>query len=91
VATKVVSLNPTHDEVYLIQHYEIKLSVTGDMSVVFSRSSCFLTNKTDRHLITEILLKVGFNTITITLTLIDIFNIPESSIVLTLYLTLTCF
>ena len=49
--TKVVSSNPTHDELYSIQYYVIKFSVTCDRSVVFS------TNKT------EILLKVALNTI----------------------------
>jgi len=36
--------------------------------VVFSRYSRFPPNKTDRHDITEILLKVALNTITLTLT-----------------------
>jgi len=39
------------------------LSVTCDMSVVFSQYSGFFINKTDRHYITEILLKVALNTI----------------------------
>ena len=47
-----------------VQHYIFcmwySLSVTCDRSVVFSGSS---TNKTDRHDITEILLKVVLNTI----------------------------
>ena len=47
-------------EVYSIQHYVIKLSVTCD-SRWFSPVSS--TNKTDRHDITEILLKVALNTI----------------------------
>jgi len=55
IATNV-SLNPTHGEVYLMQHYVI-VSVTCNMSVVSS------TNKTDRNNITEILLKVTLNTI----------------------------
>jgi hypothetical protein len=38
-------------------------SVTRDRSVVFSGYSVFPTNKTDRHNITEILLKVALNTI----------------------------
>jgi len=33
---KVVSLNPPHDEVYSIQHYVIKYSVTCRMLVVFT-------------------------------------------------------
>jgi hypothetical protein len=47
--------------VYSIQYYVISLSVTCDRSVVSS------TNKTDRHDITEILLKVALNTITLNL------------------------
>ena len=39
------------------------MSVTCDRSVVFSRYSGFLHKKTDRHDITEILLKVALNTI----------------------------
>jgi hypothetical protein len=39
ITTKVVSLNPVHVKVYLIQHC---LSVTCDRSVVFSAYSSFL-------------------------------------------------
>jgi hypothetical protein len=61
IPTKVVSCNPTHGEVYSIQHYVIKfVSVTCGRTVVSS------TNKTDRHDITEILLKVPLITITLT-------------------------
>ena len=63
ITTKVVSLNPVHGKVYLIQHYVIKyvsdLRQVGD----FLRVLWFSTNKTDRHDITEILLKVAFNII----------------------------
>jgi hypothetical protein len=41
ITSNVVSLNPVHGEVYLIQHYEISLSVTYDRSVVFSGYSGF--------------------------------------------------
>ena len=41
ITANVVSLNPVHGEVYLIQHYEISLSVTYDRSVVFSGYSGF--------------------------------------------------
>jgi hypothetical protein len=41
-----------------------KLSVTCDRLVVFSRYSGFPTNKTDCHVITEILWKVALNTTT---------------------------
>jgi hypothetical protein len=39
------------------------LSVTCKKSVIFSGSSGFPSNKTDRHDIAEILLKVALNTI----------------------------
>jgi len=42
ITTKAVSLNSAHSEVYSIPHYVIK----------------FVTNKTDRHNLMEILLKV---------------------------------
>ena len=60
ISTKGVILIPVHGEVYLIQHYVIKLSVICDRSVVFSGYS---TNKTDCHDITEILLKVALITL----------------------------
>ena len=63
--TKVVSSKPVHAEVYSTQHYVINFSVTCDVSVVFFVS---ITNKTDRHDITEIFLKAGLNTIALTLT-----------------------
>ena len=59
-------------EVYSIQHSVIKF--VSDTLVLAGRwfSTCTLvssTNKTDRHNITEILLKVALNTITLTLEL----------------------
>jgi hypothetical protein len=58
ITTKVVSLNPTQ----AIQHYVIKFSVTTGWW--FSPGTLVFTiNKTDRHDITEILLKVTLNTI----------------------------
>ena len=58
ITTEVVSLNPVHGEVYLMQHYVRKL--VGDFWQVdgFLRVLVSSTNKTDRHDITEILLKV---------------------------------
>ena len=64
ISTKVVSSNPTHGQVYSIQHYLISLSMTCHRLVVFSDTTVSSTNKTDRHNITEILLKVVLNTIT---------------------------
>jgi len=58
--TKVVSSNPVHGEISSIQHYVIKF-VSDFGHVWFSPVSS--TNKTDRHEITEILLKVALNTI----------------------------
>jgi hypothetical protein len=59
----VVRSNLLNGEVYSIQHYVINLSVTCNRSVVFSG---FPNNKTDCHDITEILLKVALNIITLT-------------------------
>ena len=53
ITTSVVSLNPSHGNVYSIQHY--------------GRSVVSSTSKADRHDIIEILLKVAFNPITLTL------------------------
>ena len=53
ITTKVVSLNPAHDEVYVLD------TTLCGRSVVISGCSVSTTNKTDRHDITEILLKVG--------------------------------
>ena len=54
INTGVVSSNIDQGEVHNMMW--LSLSVTCDMSVVFS------TNKADRHDITEILLKVALNT-----------------------------
>jgi hypothetical protein len=59
-------LNPAHGKVYLIQHYVMKLvSVSWWL---FTGTPVSSTNKTDCHDITEILLTVMFNTITLILT-----------------------
>jgi hypothetical protein len=64
--TKVVSSNP---EVYSIQHYMIKF--VRDLRQVggFFPGTSVSSNKTDLHDITEILLKLELNTITLTLTI----------------------
>ena len=54
ITAKVVSSNPTHGEMYSIQHY---------VSTLVSSIS-----KTKRHYIKEILLKVALHTIILTLT-----------------------
>jgi hypothetical protein len=66
-----VSANPVHGEVYLIQHYVIKfVTDLGQTDWWISPGTpVSSTNKTDCHDITEILLKVTLNTITLTRTL----------------------
>ena len=49
---------------YFIQHYVKSLLVVCDMSVVSPDTSLSSTNNTNRHDITEILLKVALSTIT---------------------------
>ena len=66
IITKVVSSNPTHGEVYLIQHYVIKyvsdLRQVGGFLLGTPVSS---TNKADCHDIAELLLKVVLIIITL--------------------------
>jgi hypothetical protein len=57
--TCAISAYPVHGQVYSIQHYVIKF--VNDLLSPGSPVSS--TNKTDRHDITEILLKVALNTI----------------------------
>jgi hypothetical protein len=63
-------LYPAHFDVYLMQLYVIKFSVTCDRSVVFSGYSGFLQQKNCLPRYSKILLKVALNTITLTLTTI---------------------
>ena len=76
IITNVIISNPAHGEVYSIQQYVIKFvsdmrEVDGFLRILrFSLGSpVFSANKTDFHDITEILLKVALNTITLTLSL----------------------
>ena len=64
---KVVSSNLVHGEIYLIQHYVIKfVSDLREVDGLFSPGPpVSSTDKTDRHDITEILLKVALNNITV--------------------------
>ena len=69
ITSKVVSSNPVHGEVYLIQHYVIKFvsdlrQVGGFLQVLWFPPSIKLTG----YDITEILLKVALNTINLNLT-----------------------
>jgi hypothetical protein len=57
--------NPIHDKVYPITIMGSSLPVTNGKSVFPSTPVSFI-NKTDRHEIAEILLKVALNTITLT-------------------------
>jgi hypothetical protein len=79
ITTKIVSLNPNHGKVYLIQHYVLKsLSVTCSTlaGLWFSPGTLVSsTNKTDCHDLAEILLKVTLNIITLTLFVPDSFII----------------
>ena len=68
ISTNVVSLNPSQPRCtrYNIMWYFFCLSVTCGRSVVFPGTLVFSNNKTDRHDISEILLKVASNSITLT-------------------------
>ena len=77
IITKVVSSNPAHCEVYSIHLYVIKfVSDLRQISrLVFPGTICMVSsaNKTDRHDITEILLKVVVNPMTLIRTLYLLF------------------
>ena len=62
--TKVVSSNHAHGEVYLIQHYVVKKIQWLATGRWFSPGTpVSSTNKTDRHDIIKMLLKVALGTI----------------------------
>jgi hypothetical protein len=65
ITTKIVSSNSVHDEVCSIQHDVIKFVVIYSYSSLYSLVSS--ANKNDHSYITEILLEVALNTITLTL------------------------
>ena len=73
-----MSLNPAHAKVYSMQHYVIKFIIdlwqVCDFLKVLPISS---TNKTGRHDITEILLKVTLSTITLTVNLLFLFSLLD--------------
>ena len=57
----VVSSNLVHGKVYSIQHYVIKFVSLRQVCDLSPDTPVSSTNKTDRHDITEILLKVALN------------------------------
>ena len=61
ITTNVASSNPSHGEVYSIQHYLIKF--VSDLRQVGGFRWVSSTNKTDHHGAFEILLKVALSTI----------------------------
>ena len=64
----VVNSHPTHDEVYSIQHYYVIKFVSEICDRFSPGTTVSSTNKTDHHdiHITEILLKMALNTLTLT-------------------------
>ena len=62
ITTKVVSSNLAYDVAYSTQHYVINLSVTCAGRWFSLGTQVSSTNKTDRHDVTVILLKVAMNT-----------------------------
>ena len=64
ITAEVVSLNPVHGKMYLIQHYVIKfVSDLHQVSSFLRVLRVSSTSKTNRHDITEILLKVALSTL----------------------------
>ena len=66
-SVNVVSSSPAHGKAFSIQHHVIKVCqwlAAGEW--FFPGTPVFSSNKTDNHYITEILLKVVINTITLT-------------------------
>ena len=61
--TEVVNKYSVHGNVYSMPHYVLMLSVTCDSLKAFSFTPVYSTNKTYRHFITQILLKMVLNTI----------------------------
>ena len=65
ITASIVSSNDTHGDVQSIQYYVIKfVSDLRQVGGFFSGTLASTSNKTDRHDIAEILLKVALNTIT---------------------------
>jgi len=63
ITTKVVSSIPTNGQVYSMQHYVIKfVSYSLQVGGLSPDTTVSFTNKLDRHIITEILMKMVLNT-----------------------------
>ena len=67
IITNVESSNAAHGEMYSIQHFVKKLISDLRRQWVSPGTPVSSTNKTDNHDITEILLKVALNIVTLTL------------------------
>ena len=68
ITTNVVRSNPTHGEVYLIEHYVIKFfSDIREVGCFFPGTPISSTNRNDRNNKMEILLNVALNMITLTI------------------------
>jgi len=83
ITTKIVISNPVHGDVCSIQHYVIKF--VNDFRQVgwFSPGTpIYSTNKTDRHNIAAILLKVALNTTTLFPTTVPFFCRGETRVIL---------
>ena len=66
ITTNIVSLNPAIGKVYSIQHYVIKFVSDMRKEGGFLQVLWFPPPITDRHDITEILLKVALSILTLT-------------------------
>ena len=76
IITKVVSSNLAHGEVYSIQLYVIKfVSDLRQVGGFFPGTLVSSPTKTDRHGVTEILLKVALNIIILSILLYPIYRL----------------
>jgi hypothetical protein len=83
ITTKVVSSNPNHGEMYSIQHYMIKVYQWLATGQWFSPGTLVSsTNKTDRHDITVLLVKVALNNLLFNATFTNITVISWRSVFL---------
>ena len=76
ITNNILSSNPAHHKTRCTRYNIMwqSLSVTCGRLVIFCRYSVSSTNKTNRHDITEIMLKMVLNTITLTLLCINEFD-----------------